>query len=132
MIFEKLKLAQDEIDLYDLFGKVNQNHFDGKLQINEVIWGIPNMVIRDLVSGVPAAALYPSRRIIVVHHALPSMRAPLYVYTYLLYHEGLHLLVPPENGDPHCPRFRKRELFAPHRKKSLEWLRRHKFPVMDG
>lgn len=90
------------------------------------------MIHKNGVSCVPAAAIYPNQNLIMVHEVLPYMRAPKYVYTYLIFHECLHIVMPPENGNCHGPEFCMREMFAPNRKRSIEWLQRKNFPVMDG
>lgn len=119
------------INLWEIFHRLNSDHFRGEVVVSEIRWGIPDMILQDGISAVPASSYYPHDRRIVVHEILPRLRAPKYVYAYLLYHECLHQLLPGE-GDGHGPVFRKRELFAPYRAKSLKWLQRKNFPVMDG
>lgn len=119
------------IDLRGLFERINGTYFGNEVTLKDVVWGIPDMIHQNGISCVPAAAIYPNRSLIVVHEALPRFRAPKYVYMYLLFHECLHQIVPPEDGDCHGPVFRKREMFAPNRKRSIDWLRRKNFPVMD-
>lgn len=120
----------DQEKLLSYFILVNHKHFGGSVSARCVL-GIPDPILQNGLSVVPAAACYPIEKRIVIHEALAAMRCPRYVYLYLLFHESLHMIIPSTASVPHSAEFLVKERFAPHRTKSIRWLSNHHFPVMD-
>lgn len=120
----------DQEKLLSYFTTVNQKHFGGAISAQCVL-GIPDPIQQNGLSVVPAAAYYPFDKRIVVHEALGAMRCPRYVYLYLLFHESLHTVIPSADDIAHSKEFLVKERFAPHRTKSIRWLIKHNFPVME-
>lgn len=75
-------------------------------------------------------------KVIILHQLLASHLkkrriAPRYVIYYLLFHEILHEIIPPVDGDPHPKSFRAIEAGCPDREKAVEWLSNNEYAVLD-
>lgn len=70
---------------------------------------------------------------ILVHPALSSIgyKAPRYVLSYVLYHEGLHKILGTKHYNPHPPLFRRLEATAQRRDCAVTWLRKHRFSTIE-
>lgn len=91
---------------------------------------IDDVGIERVDARVPAAALTPSTRTILLHPFLAAYsRVPSSVLEYLLHHEGLHLLYPPRDGQEHPPELMQRDQAFPARARAAAWLKKHGFPV---
>lgn len=68
-----------------------------------------------------------------VHPALSSIgyKAPRYVLSYVLYHEGLHKILGTKHYNPHPPLFRRLEATAQRRNCAVTWLRKHRFSTIE-
>jgi predicted metal-dependent hydrolase len=123
--------ARPKTDLDVLLARICAEYFGSEVGRLTIRWGIPEMILYNGRTAVPAASFYPKTQVIVVHEVLSHMRAPQYIYRYLIYHECLHAVVSSSKEEVHTEEFRKREIFAPSRKKSLTWLIKRHFPVME-
>jgi hypothetical protein len=70
---------------------------------------------------------------ILVHPSLSSIgyKAPQYVLSYVLYHEGLHKILGTKHYNPHPAIFRRLEATAHRRDCAVAWLRKHKFSTIE-
>lgn len=70
---------------------------------------------------------------ILVHPALSSIgyKAPHYVISYVLFHEGLHKILNTKHYNPHPPLFRRLEATAHRRDCAVAWLRKHRFSTIE-
>lgn len=59
-----------------------------------------------------------------------TFRMLRYIPEYLMYHELLHAIHPPVNGEPHHPEFMKAELKFTKRKPAIAWLSHLNFPTL--
>ena len=80
--------------------------------------------------SVPAASCRPDEKEVVIHpFFMGQSRLPDYVIYYLMYHEALHFVVPPEGSNPHPDTFVEHEKTCPGRSKAIKWLSKKGFPV---
>jgi len=70
---------------------------------------------------------------ILVSPALSSIgyKAPHYVISYVLFHEGLHKILGTKHYNPHPPLFRRLEATAYRRDCAVAWLRKHRFSTIE-
>jgi hypothetical protein len=70
---------------------------------------------------------------ILVHPALSSIgyKAPRYVLSYVIFHEGLHKILGTKHYNPHPPLFRRLEATAYRRDCAVAWLRKHRFSTIE-
>jgi hypothetical protein len=64
-------------------------------------------------------------KFIGLHPKLVRLRAPKYVLFYLIFHEVLHLVMPPHGLNSHHKFFRIAERLCPKYLQSNDWLVRH-------
>jgi hypothetical protein len=124
-------------DLDEIFHSVNARYFDGAVDA-QIAWA---RAARGSATGELRAAHRPSTvrrsiklgsynsrdRMIRVHPALDAAFVPRFFVEYIVYHEMLHQVVPPEVQDGrremHCARFKARELLFEDYRAALAWER---------
>lgn len=109
------------VDLAAVCRSVNARFFDGQAPVVGVAW-TPRRSFRRL------ADCHPEAGIIRVSRLLDSPRVPRYYIEYLIYHELLHLVVPPvTRGGRRCfhhPAFRRLERQFPQYRAAREFQER--------
>jgi len=113
--------AGRHVDLAAACRSVNARFFDGQAPVAGVTW-TPRRSFRRL------ADCHPEAGIIRVSRLLDNPRVPRYYIEYLIYHELLHLVVPPvTRGGRRCfhhPAFRRLERQFPQYREAREFQER--------
>lgn len=109
-------------DLNHSFDRVNQAYFSPRLKRPTLSWS-PYRSRRRLG--------YHEERydLIVISRWLDRRSVPVYVLDYVMYHEMLHIAIPPERKNArrivHSKAFQEREKAFQQYDKAIDWLRRH-------
>lgn len=117
---------------------INSLYISTLRHLKEPIWFNTSQKIwhNDPESIAPAVASIEIRNDveeILVSPALSSIgyKAPRYVLSYVLFHEGLHKILGTKHYNPHPPLFRRLEATAYRRDCAVAWLRKHRFSTIE-
>ena len=115
-------------DLLALYGKLNDRHFDGALNLL-ITWGKRPVTRARERRTIKLGSYSAVDRLIRVHPALDRKWVPGYFVAYIVFHEMLHHVVPGSRGlgrvNMHPPEFKERERAFRHFERSLAWEKRH-------
>jgi hypothetical protein len=116
-------------DLGCLAEQVRRQHFAQELkQLPPLTWGrFPRCATR---RSLRLGSCDPDGPLVRVHPVLDSEAVPEFFLCFILFHELLHIVVPPQTGRSgrwvhHSREFRERERAHPDHARVLEWERRH-------
>ena len=117
---------------------INSLYISTLRHLKEPIWFSTSQAIwhNDPESIAPAVASIEIKNDveeILVSPALSSIgyKAPRYVLSYVLFHEGLHKVLGTKSYNPHPPLFRRLEATAYRRDSAVAWLRKHRFSTIE-
>lgn len=120
-------------DLEEIYGAVNDLHFEGRIQAS-IGWGrVPGRRRRQSIR----LGVYDHQtREIRIHPALDRPEVPRFFVEFIVFHEMLHQLFPSTHGNGrrvHHPRaFRDRERAYPHYAAALAWERENLSVLLRG
>lgn len=115
-------------NLHQLFNEVNDRYFNQELQLQITWFSQPARRNRQrLVFGL----FHDTLRLIKINRLLDTPKVPRYFVSYVIYHEMLHFVCPPE-VDPsgchriHNPSFKQQESLYAEYQEAQEWLKQNK------
>lgn len=115
-------------DLEQLFSELNRTWFADALDVR-VTWGRKTSPRRSRRRSLRLGVYVFSDRLIRIHPVLDQDWVPEFFVRYVLFHEMLHVVTPPEERGGrkayHGPQFRKRERAYPDYQRAVEWERVH-------
>jgi len=121
-------------DLKKIFSEVNNQYFSGKLELSIDWFGRKNTSrrIRRKVLG-----YYDSKnKRIKIHHSLNNSFYPPYFIAYIVYHEMLHSVQPPIEGQckrkVHHREFRDKEKLFDAYHQAKEWEKQNLEKILNG
>jgi hypothetical protein len=107
-------------DLEEIFGRLNQQLFNGELSVTRLGWSLQN-------SRTTLGHYDAGHGMIVINQALDSPRAPAHLIEYLVFHEMLHMRFPVERDGHrrvvHSREFREAEKKFPHHEEARKSLK---------
>jgi hypothetical protein len=111
-------------DLRQIFDRVNQRHFRGRLRGYRVVWGRRRRERPKeyFIFG----SIQEEDRVIRIHPLLDQPFVPRWFLEYVLYHEMLHSVVPEETDAAgrrriHTEEFYRREKAFPRYRRARRW-----------
>jgi len=120
-------------DLHTLYDEVNARYFDQELQLQITWFSQPARRNRQrLVFGL----FHDTLRLIKINRLLDNLQIPRYFVSYVIYHEMLHFVCPPEVDQAGCHRihnttFKQRESLFAEYQEAQEWLKQNKQWLFD-
>lgn len=119
---KQMRPAQGEThDLAEIFGRLNQEHFQGRLQVRGLGWSLRRSRRR-------LGHYDPAHDTIVIDRRLDLPVIPEFVVAYVVYHEMLHAWFGEEERGGlfhvHHPRFRRAERQFGDYRRAVDFLRR--------
>lgn len=116
-------------DLGPMAAELNSRFFQSSL-VFSLTWGNRDHRGLQRQRSVQLGVWLPRQRLVRMHPLLDDPRVPAFVVQYILYHEMVHIEVPPEvDGGgrvcPHTQAFYERERRFPEYARATEWLQRH-------
>lgn len=112
-------------DLKEMFDRLNQRHFEGKIQAT-IGWG--RMAQKRRRRSIRMGVYEHRRKEIRIHPALDKAFVPAYFVEFIVFHEMLHQVFPTEGHDGfdgrkvhHSAEFRAREKTFPHYEPAMVW-----------
>ncbi len=120
-------------DLQEIYSKINQEYFGGRLNVNITWFGRAQRRKR---SHVNLGLYFDSRKLIKIHRMMDTEAFPKYVVSYIIYHEILHNVCPGyhENGmhKVHTKEFKELELQFREYQLAQNWLKEHHVNIFKG
>jgi hypothetical protein len=122
----QLNLRQDGryFDLREIFDRLNERYFRGRLRGYQVMWGRrrKHRPKEYFIFG----TIQEQDRVIRIHPLLDQPWVPRWFLDYILYHEMLHSVVPEETDAGgrrrvHTEEFYRRERLFPRYRRAREW-----------
>lgn len=125
---KKLYSQGNVYNLQQIYNEINEEYFDGKLNLYITWFGKPNRRCR---SKVTFGLYHDSLRLVKVNRLLDSPSFPHYLVAYVVYHEMLHHVCPPyydANGMHriHTKEFKEREEVFRYFDLAQEWIKKNK------
>jgi hypothetical protein len=115
--------------LQEIYNKVNRDYFNNELSLSVTWFGQKDTAFsQKAILGLYEAFL----KVVKVHRILDSAEVPTYVLEYIIYHEVLHSVCPPQrcsdNGRRkiHTDAFKKREKEFCHFAEATQWIEENK------
>lgn len=125
-----LKPQGEVYHLLPLYRQINQEYFDGELNLQISWYGQPGRLRRSANLGLYTDPL----KLVKIHRLLDDRRVPLFVVEFVVYHEMLHHVYPPEidrRGRTiiHTKAFKEQEKRFTYFQEAEEWIKvnRHLF-----
>ena len=111
-------------DLREIFDRVNDRHFRGRLRGYKVMWGHRRR--RRPKEYFIFGTIQEEDRVIRIHPLLDQPFVPRWFLEYILYHEMLHSVVPEETDGGgrrrvHTAEFYRREKSFPRYRRARQW-----------
>lgn len=123
-------------DLADLMSRLNETYFDGTIDGVRITWG--RRAPRDAHhrSGVRLGSYSAPDGIIRIHPVLDAKRVPRYFVSYVVYHELLHHVIPPQTQGRrtlvHPPEFHRRERLFRQYARATAWESKHLSSILGS
>lgn len=114
-------------NLSELYNQVNRDYFHGQVQLYITWYGkTESRARRSLTYGL----YFDPLKLIKIHRRLDRPEVPSYVVAFVIYHEILHYLCPPELGQAgrmhvHTDEFKKREAEFLQYREAQRWIQQH-------
>ena len=115
------------VNLYPIYHKLNDLYFQGKLHLRMTWFGDAVAKNRAKIS---LGLYYDSMRLVKIHRLLDNPIVPLYVIEYIVYHEMLHFVCPPDVDEKgicraHGKEFKALERYFYRYLEARSWLKKH-------
>lgn len=125
---ENLQQEGNFYNLQQLYNSINQEYFDGKLQLS-ITWYGNNSKTRS--HTFTFGQYLESLKLIKIHKKLDSAKCPEYFIRFVIYHEMLHNVYPPyvdETGKSriHGPEFKQAEKQFKEYQKAKDWEKKYR------
>lgn len=123
----KLSTQGRVYDLQAIFDGLNENYFDGELDLGITWFGTAKPKTGTRINlGLYQAPL----KLIKIHRLLDSTKVPLFVLEYIIYHEMVHFVHPPyvdKNGTTkiHHKAFKAKEESFEQFAQADKWIKKH-------
>lgn len=120
----KLQTKGKVYDLKDVYGSLNKEYFNDKLNLNITWFGKPQQTNK---SRITFGLYHDPLKLIKINRLLDSNHFPEYFVCYVVYHEMLHYVCPTyvdENGQKHIHsrEFKMKEKEFSHYTLAKEWI----------
>ena len=108
---QKLFVAGKVYNLKEIFEEMNSRYFENKLDM-AITW--TNSAQREAFTRRRLGSYHPRQKLIRIHRILDQPQIPSYFISYIVYHEMLHHVCPPQRRSDgkrwiHHPTFKARE-----------------------
>ncbi len=120
--------------LLDLYNEVNEEYFEGRVKLHITWFGQPQSRNRSRISF---GLYHDTLRLIKINRVLDHPNIPRFLITYVIYHEMLHHICPPNvDGEGihriHNREFKQREMEFRYYQHAVEWIRQNKVNLFAG
>jgi hypothetical protein len=131
----RLEPAGQYFHLRRIAGRLNRQHFDGRLKF-DITWGRRPGTPPKQLNHIQLGNYNERLRLIRVHPILDVAITPLYYLEYIVYHEMAHVVVPPEVDEQgrvchHTKRFYALEKKFPDYQRAIRWQKRRLESLID-
>ena len=121
--------------LQEIFDRLNRRYFGGRVQAH-ITWARQTRPQRRARRSIKLGSYHSQRQLIRVHPVLDADWVPEYFVSYIVYHEMLHQVVPPQSvsgrRDFHGPKFRAHERRFEQYDAAIAWERDHLDKLLRG
>jgi len=121
--------------LQEIFERVNRTYFGGQVQAR-ITWARQTRPQRRSRRSIKLGSYHSQQKLIRVHPVLDAGWVPEFFVAYIVYHEMLHQVVPPQSvagrRDFHGPKFRVHERRFAEYDAAIAWERQHLDKLLRG
>lgn len=114
--------------LQEIYDEINRVYFSGRVQAS-ITWGRHGTSQRRTRRSIKFGSYHSAQRLIRIHPVLDASWVPAFFVAYIVYHEMLHQVIPPETrggrNEYHGPKFRACEKLFAQYSEALAWEYKH-------